>query len=95
MTETFLFLDTETTGFKKSGPLMQNGQARVCQIAMILADENAKVLAEYQSMVRPMDWDLNGATHNYYGIPYEDCALYGVAQRLFMKMYYDLSYSAS
>lgn len=91
MTETFLFIDTETTGFKKSGPLIQQGQARVCQVAMILADDIGRTLAEYQSMIIPVDWDTNGKTENYYGLSYVDCALYGVHQRRVMEVYENLS----
>ena len=87
MTETFLFLDTETTGFKKSGNLIQQGQARVCQVAMILADDTGKTLAEYQSMIKPDNWDTNGHTKNYYGLSYDDCQKYGIHQLYAMQMY--------
>lgn len=88
--ETFLFLDTETTGFKKSGSLIQKGQGRVCQIAMILADETGRKLAEFQSLIKPNDWDLDGATENYYGLSYADCEEYGVPHEAFMEMYFRL-----
>lgn len=93
--ENLLFLDTETTGFKKGGELIQDGQGRVCQIAMILADRNGKTLAEFQSLIKPYMWDVGDATHNYYGLSYEDCEKYGVTQIAFMRIFRELSSSCS
>jgi len=44
--------DTETTGFKKSGPLMQEGQARVIQLAIsVLGSLAAWAMIESKSVV--------------------------------------------
>jgi len=88
---TYLFIDTETTGFKRGGSLIQPKQARVCQIAMIWSDESGKSLMEYQSLIKPENWDTDGKTHNFFGISYDDCAKYGVAQNTIIDIFTSIS----
>jgi len=78
MSDTYLFLDTETTGFKKAGPLMQEGQARVCQIAMILTDHLGKSLAEVSLLIKPDNWEVSQYNIDTCGITQDDCEKYGV-----------------
>jgi len=90
--KTYLFIDTETTGFKKSGNLIQEGQGRVCQLALILAKQNGQVLFEFSTLIKPNNWNLNGKTENYFGLPYADCEEYGMTQSRVMSMYFQIAY---
>ncbi len=78
MDETFLFIDTETTGFKKSGPLIQEGQARVCQIAMLLTDSNGKSLAEFSALIKPDGWQIGEGAAKVHGFTNDLCEKYGI-----------------
>ena len=78
---TYLFLDVETTGFKKSGALIQEGQARVCQIAMLLTDENGKHLTEFSSLIKPDGWTISDGAHKVHGFTDEYCEQYGIEFR--------------
>lgn len=81
--ETFLFLDTETTGFKKSGNLVQEGQARVVQLAMILTDENGNSLADFSTLVKPdeTDWEIHQGAYEVHGKTKEMCVAHGIDQK--------------
>lgn len=78
MEDTYLFIDTETTGFKKSGPLVQEGQARVCQVAMILSDHQGRPLAEFCSLIKPDGWEISDGAFKVHGISNDMCEKYGV-----------------
>ena len=78
MTDTYLFCDFETTGFKKSGPHIQDGQARACQLAMILCDHTGKSLAEVSLFIKPDNWQVSDYNINTCGITQEMCEAYGV-----------------
>lgn len=92
--ETFLFLDTETTGFAKGGTLIQYGQARVCQLAMILADEKAKKIAEFSTLIKPTDWEISAGAEKCHGISQQECELHGLDIEDVMDIYHDLSRKA-
>lgn len=77
--KTYLFLDVETTGFKKSGNLIQEGQGRVCQIAMILAREDGRILSEFSSLIKPDGWTIGAGAQKVHGISQEDCEEYGLS----------------
>lgn len=75
-----LFIDTETTDFpKKHGNLIQDGQARVCQIAMLLTDDTGKHLAEYSSLIKPDGWTIGKGASDTHGFTDDLCAKYGVS----------------
>lgn len=76
--ETYLFVDTETTGFRKSGSPIQNGQGRVCQIAMKLTDYNGKTLSEFASLIKPDNWKISEGAQKIHGHTDELCEKYGV-----------------
>ena len=76
--ETFLFLDTETTGFKKSGALIQEGQARVCQLALILTDADGGVITKFSSLIKPDGWKILEGAFKVHGITDEQCEKYGL-----------------
>jgi len=90
MEDTYLFIDTETTGFKKSGPLIQEGQARVCQVAMILTDSQGKSLTEFCTLIKPDGWQIHEGAFNIHGISNDDCEKYGIEQPYFTGMFLKL-----
>ena len=67
MHENYLFIDTETTGFPKKG-LKVRGQGRVCQLAMLLADNQGRALSEFHSLIKPDDWEIHSAAEDCHGI---------------------------
>lgn len=74
----YLFIDTETTGFKKKGDLIQEGQARVCQLAMLLTDESGKSLSEFSALIRPDGWSIGKGAQKVHGLSDDLCLRYGV-----------------
>ena len=74
-----LFIDTETTGFKKSG-LIVDGQARVCQLALILTDEFGKTLMEFSSLIRPDKcWSISDGAQKVHGHTDKKCQDLGLS----------------
>ena len=94
MEHNFLFIDTETTGFPKSGERIQEGQARVCQIAMILSAPNGRTLAEFSTLVKPYKWTIHPKAQAIHGISDDMCAKYGLPQKQVMDIYYQLASKA-
>lgn len=75
----YLFIDTETTGFpQKFGPLIQDGQGRVCQIAMLLTDGAGKSIAEISTLVKPAGWVVGNEASKVHGFTTELCEKYGI-----------------
>lgn len=77
----FLFIDYETSGFpKKTGELKQVGQARACQVAMLLTDAAGKSMSEFSCMIK-LDADvvINEGAAAVHGFTNELCAKYGVS----------------
>ncbi|MCK5605479.1 3'-5' exonuclease [Candidatus Pacearchaeota archaeon] len=91
MTEIFLFTDTETTGFRKSGALVQAGQARVCQSAMILTDDAGKTLAEFSCLIKPVDWIISNGAEKCHGISQQNCEVYGISQEAMIQTFFELA----
>ncbi len=87
MTELFLGLDTETTGFRKAGALIQEGQARVCQLAMILTNSNGKPLAKFSSLIKPDGWTISEGASKVNGLTNEICEKTGLAQASVYSLY--------
>ena len=79
--ETYLFVDTETTGFKKSGAIKQDGQARVCQVGMILTDATGKIINSFSQLIKPDGWKVSQFNIDSCGITQEDCEKYGVSAK--------------
>lgn len=77
-----LVVDTETTTFpKKYGLLVQEGQARVCQIAMLLTDDDGKSLAEFSCLIKPDGWEINEKAGAVHGFTNELCEQYGITAK--------------
>jgi DNA polymerase III subunit epsilon len=83
----YLGLDTETTGFKKKGALIQEGQARVCQLAMILADEEKKPIAKFSTFIKPDNWTISSGASKATGITDEMCESFGLKMGYAYQMY--------
>lgn len=76
--ETFLFIDWETTAFKKSGALKQEGQARGCQVGMLLTDATGRILNSFSQLIKPDGWKVSQFNIDTCGITQEDCEKYGL-----------------
>lgn len=74
----YLILDTETTGFPRKGELVQEGQARICQMAMILCDSTGKIMAEHVSLIQPDGWTISESAFGTHGIDEQTCEKYGL-----------------
>lgn len=79
---TYSIGDTETTSFAKNGALIQDGQARVCQIAMLLCDEEGKHLSEFTTLIKPDGWTIGQGAQDVHGISMEDCYKFGMPARV-------------
>jgi len=79
MNGNLLFLDTETTGFKKSG-LIVEGQARVVQLGMILTDKFGKSIMEFCTMIRhDKQWSIGDGAQAIHGKTDDDCQKHGIS----------------
>lgn len=83
----FLFLDTETTGFKKKGGLIQEGQARVCQLALVLTDDQGRSIAEFCSYIKPDGWVISEGAQKVHGITMEKCEKFGLSMSAVFMLY--------
>jgi DNA polymerase-3 subunit epsilon len=72
------FVDTETTGLPKSGDPKQEGQARVCQLAVLLTDDNGKALNEMCFLIRPDGWTISEGAAKIHGITTEIAEKHGI-----------------
>lgn len=77
MEENFLFIDWETTGFKKAGQLKQDGQARGCQVGMLLTDATGKVINSFSQLIKPDGWQVSQFNIDKCGITQEACEKFG------------------
>lgn len=87
MNEVFCFIDTETTGWKKNGALVQEGQARVCQLALLLTDHEGFPLAKFSSLIKPDGWTISKGAFECHGITVEQCEQFGVSFQTAVGMY--------
>lgn len=81
MEETFLFLDYETTGFKKSGIVKQEGQSRACQLGMILAYDSGRIINTFSCLIKPEGWKVSDFNIKSCGITQEECEKYGLSAK--------------
>lgn len=86
--EVFLFIDTETTGFPKKGAqVIVPGQARVCQVAMLLTDHAGKPLAEFSSLIKPDGWKIDEGAAKVHGFTNEICEKHGMNFRAVLNLF--------
>lgn len=87
MSKLFLGIDTETTGFRKKGSLIQEGQARVCQLAMVLVNEDKKPLAKFSSLIKPDGWVISEGASKVNGLTNEMCEATGLSMKSVYELY--------
>lgn len=64
-----LFFDTETTGFvRKNMPANDPLQARVCQLAAMLCDDQGNELTRMNRIIRPDGWTIGSRVAEIHGI---------------------------
>jgi DNA polymerase-3 subunit epsilon len=88
-----VFIDTESTKFIKGGGLKQEGQARVCQIALISCDGVGNILDEYSSIIKPDGWSISEGAYKVHGFTDDHCAEHGFDMKDVIQVY--LGYVAS
>lgn len=86
-----IFLDCETTGFSKPGLARQQDQARVCQIAILMTDDDGNSLAEFSCLIKPDNWQIQEKAAAVHGFTNEKCEKYGVSARGAYTFFYTLS----
>lgn len=95
-TDLFLFNDTETTGFcKNNGSVIQDGQARVCSIGLILTDARGVVLTEFSTLVRPDGWTISEGAQKVNGLATDQCEKYGLHVAPVLSLYNRLASMAT
>ena len=87
--------DTETTGFFKKGDLVQDGQARIIQIAMILCDEEGSHKSEFSTLIKPDGWEISAGAQAVHGITMEDCEKYGMPMKTALKTIHEMMRQSS
>ena len=92
---TLLFLDCETSGFPKPNAHKQEGQARVCQIAMLMTDDEGVSLAEFSCLIKPDGWQIHEKAAAVHGFTDEKCEQYGVSAIGAYTFFYQMSKKAT
>ena len=83
--------DTETTGFPKPGDLVQPGQARVLQLAVLLCDDNGKHMTEFSTLIRlDKDTQVHPSAEAVHGISWEMCRKYGMDAAMALRVFYTI-----
>lgn len=78
----YLFFDTETTGFPNKALMARDPkQGRVCQLGMLLTDEDGRTVAEYASLITPDGWAISEGAGKVHGITDQMCAQHGMDSR--------------
>lgn len=96
MSELYLFNDTETTGFAKSGNMIQLEQARVCQIALLLTDDAGCSLVEFSALIKPDGlWTVGEGAQKVHGFSTEQCQAHGLNHGGVMQLWRSLSEMSS
>lgn len=85
----YLFFDTETTGFPSlSKNPLDPKQGRVCQLGVLLTDENARTLAEFSTLIRQDDHvEMAQGAYDAHGWSLEECKKYGVKSRMALQTF--------
>lgn len=75
----YLFFDTETTGFI-SKTLSANDplQARICQLAAILSNDNGEELSRMNVLIKPTNWIISPRLTEIHGISHQMAVEKGV-----------------
>ena len=79
MSETYLFLDTETTGFPSEKiSYTDPKQARAVQIAALLTDKDGSSLAEFSCILKRDNFEIPNIVAEIHGITNEVADQYGI-----------------
>jgi len=85
---TYLFFDTETTGFHSPKKHPDDPkQGRICQLAMILTDKNGRTLTEFSTLIAQKTSLMTEGAYNIHGISGEMCDTYGVKPRMALQTF--------
>lgn len=77
---TYLFWDTETSGLPdQSIAPSWEGQPHICQLGAILTDDQGKVKAEMNLLVKPVGWTIPKVASDIHGISQADAEKYGLS----------------
>ncbi len=88
MTGNILAVDTETTGFIKKGAKIQEGQARVCQLAMLQVDAKGNAITQFSCLIRPDGaWTVSEGAAAVHGFSTEKCQAEGLFLGDVLKIY--------
>lgn len=90
-----LFYDTETTGlpdFHK--PAEDPSQPHIVQIGAIMCDDNRRVVAEINLLVKPEGWTIPAEATAVHGITQEMAEKCGIGLTTVMGIFIDLAYKA-
>ncbi len=83
--------DTETTGFPKQGELIQPGQARVLQLAVLLCDDEGKHKTEFCTLIRlDPTTQVHPSAEAVHGISWDDCNKYGMSALAAYKIFLNI-----
>lgn len=75
----YLTGDTESTGLLNFQNLKNlEIQPHICQLGLELTDENEKVFAEINILIKPNGWTIPKAASDVHGITTEQCEKYGI-----------------
>ncbi len=82
-----LFIDTETSGFPKNGVGLEDPtQARILEIGAILTDDQGKIVATLDSLVKCGDIVLHEKLKGVHDITVEECNENGLDNVRFIKL---------
>ena len=86
-----LFFDTETTGSPNGRfPLDHPDQPHVCQLGAILLDDDKKVRAEINLIIKPDGWIIPDKVAEIHGITTEIADKYGVSAQDALNMFFNV-----
>ena len=75
----YLIIDTEGTGFpSKDREPRDPKQARVCQLAAILCDEDGNTRGEFSTIIKPDGWSILPKASEIHGLNDSDCIRWGI-----------------
>lgn len=75
----FAVIDTETTGkYNFKLPPEHPSQPKVCEVAVIIADENLRPVNILNTLLRPDNWIIPEEAQQIHGITQEMCHKYGL-----------------
>jgi DNA polymerase-3 subunit epsilon len=85
------FYDNESGGFPKNGPEIQSGQARACQMGIVVTDGDGKIISEFCHLVKPKgEFTIRPDAQAIHGISIEDCHRSGMRHDVLIDCVHDI-----